>query len=285
MSSLLPTKKTFRLNHVAPSTWRKIFLIYNNEVFRPKKKIIYDRHSTIPFLFVGSTIKIYSGSKFHTRVINRWMVGYKFGEFSWTRKLALYKAKQLKKKKKIMKFEYVLQIYWSKGFLISGKLQTFQTNFNELFYLPGGFSWSMKKLLISRFELYTLLRHPKQPISKFGPYFAMTLNVMFSQLTSVNNTVADLTKHNLLRLYLIKTTRGRSHALGKPSRGQRTWSNAWTAYNYNCETRAFISAYQKIKRENTREEKINYKITQKKSFIVQKKEAVSTVKVRVNHWF
>ena len=28
------------------------------------------------------------------------MVGYKYGEFSWTRKLALYKAKQLKKKKK-----------------------------------------------------------------------------------------------------------------------------------------------------------------------------------------
>ena len=28
------------------------------------------------------------------------MVGHKYGEFSWTRKLALYKAKQLKKKKK-----------------------------------------------------------------------------------------------------------------------------------------------------------------------------------------
>ena len=28
------------------------------------------------------------------------MIGFKFGEFTWNRKLALYKAKQLKKKKK-----------------------------------------------------------------------------------------------------------------------------------------------------------------------------------------
>ena len=100
MASFHPTRKSHKLNYVAPSTWRKIFLIRNNEVFRPKNKIIYDRSSTVPAMFEGSKVKIYSGMKFHTRIVNRWMVGYKFGEFSWTRKLALYKAKQLKKKKK-----------------------------------------------------------------------------------------------------------------------------------------------------------------------------------------
>lgn len=93
-------KKTFKVNHVAPSTWRKLFLIYDNEVFEPKDKVIFDRHSIVPSLFVGYKVKIYAGLRFHTRIVNRWMVGYKFGEFSWTRKLALYKAKQLKKKKK-----------------------------------------------------------------------------------------------------------------------------------------------------------------------------------------
>ena len=39
-----------------------------------------------------------------------------------------------------MKFEHVLHIYWSKGFLISGKLQNFQTDFDSMFNLPGGFS-------------------------------------------------------------------------------------------------------------------------------------------------
>lgn len=62
--------------------------------------MIYERSSTLPLTFVGSRIRIYSGNKFHTRYVNRWMIGHKYGEFSWTRKLALYKAKQLKKKKK-----------------------------------------------------------------------------------------------------------------------------------------------------------------------------------------
>lgn len=100
MANFLIKNKTFKINHVSPSTWRKIFLIHDNEVFKPKKKIIFDRHSTIPSMFIGSRVRIYAGYRFHSRIINRWMVGYKFGEFSWTRKLALYKAKQLKKKKK-----------------------------------------------------------------------------------------------------------------------------------------------------------------------------------------
>lgn len=100
LASLKFPKKTFKINHASTSTWRKIFLVYGNDVFEPKDKVVYDRHSTIPNLFVGSKIKIFAGARFHTRIINRWMVGYKFGEFSWTRKLALYKAKQLKKKKK-----------------------------------------------------------------------------------------------------------------------------------------------------------------------------------------
>ena len=92
---------TFKPNHLASSTWRKIFLLTDNQVFKSKAKIVYDRHSVIPNLFVGSKIQIHAGYRFHTRYINRWMIGFKFGEFSWTRKLALYKAKQLRKKKKL----------------------------------------------------------------------------------------------------------------------------------------------------------------------------------------
>ena len=71
MSVFGESKKTFKLTYAAPCTWRKIFLVYDNEVFRPKEKIIYDRHSTIPMFFVGSKVKIYSGSKFHSRIVNR----------------------------------------------------------------------------------------------------------------------------------------------------------------------------------------------------------------------
>ncbi len=184
-----------------------------------------------------------------------------------------------------MKFEHVLQIYWAKGFLINGKLQSFSVDFNSMFSLTGGFSWPTKNLLIRRFELHKLLRDTSTPIAQLSPTFTSSINSMFSQLTSVNNSSFELTRYNLLRLYLIKTTRGRSHALGKPSRGQRTWSNAWTAYNVNKTTRAFIGAYQKLQKSNAKEEKINYKLIKKKSLRRKKKEAVTKVRIRVNNWF
>lgn len=93
-------KKTYKLNHFAQSTWRKIFLIKENELHMARSKVIFDRSSTVPSLFRGELVKIYNGRKFKTRLVNRWMVGFKFGEFTWNRKLALYKAKQLRKKKK-----------------------------------------------------------------------------------------------------------------------------------------------------------------------------------------
>lgn len=184
-----------------------------------------------------------------------------------------------------MKFEHILQIYWSKGFLVNGKLQSFQTSFKHIFKLPGGFSKATHNLLISRFELYEAKQKLDTPVISLTPILPMGLNILFSDITSVNNSIYDLTRYNLLRLYLIKTTRGRSHALGKPSRGQRTWSNAWTAYNCNNTTRSFISTYQKLKKETEREEKINYKLIQKKSIRKQKKETVSKSKLRENHWF
>ena len=48
------------------------------------------------------------------------------------------------------------------------------------------------------------------------------LNIIFSQVNTVNNTLFDIQKLNIIRLYLIKSYRGRAHALGKPVRGQRT---------------------------------------------------------------
>ena len=100
MATFTNTKKTFSLNKALPSTWRQIFLVYSNPLFLRRTKYIYDRGSIVPQIFIGHRVRIRSGNKFHSRVLNRWMVGYNYGEFSWTRKLALYKAKQLKKKKK-----------------------------------------------------------------------------------------------------------------------------------------------------------------------------------------
>lgn len=73
---------------------------HNNPIYRNQVKVIYDRNSTIPPTFVGARARIHTGKSFTTRNIKTWMVGFKFGEFTWNRKLALYKAKQLRKKAK-----------------------------------------------------------------------------------------------------------------------------------------------------------------------------------------
>lgn len=184
-----------------------------------------------------------------------------------------------------MKFEHVLQIYWSKGILLNGKLQNFNTPLGSLFTLTGGFNRRTLKMLMLRFEFYRISLALKSQIQVLSPTLAHSLNLILSQITSINNNVYELVKFNLLRLYLIKTTRGRSHALGKPSRGQRTWSNAWNAYHVNKVTRAFIGAYQRVQNKNKKEEKINYKLIKKKSLRKKKKETVTTLKVRVNSWF
>lgn len=92
--------KTFKLTFMASSTWRKIFLIKYNDLHQKKKKVVFDRSSAVPTTFVRYRVWVYAGSKLKPSSITRWMVGFKFGEFTWNRRLALYKAKQLRKKKK-----------------------------------------------------------------------------------------------------------------------------------------------------------------------------------------
>ena len=125
-----------------------------------------------------------------------------------------------------MKYEHILQIYWTKGFFFGGKLFYFDQTLNDLmFHLPG-LGKQFLQLLVNRFELTFFLKIKstllidyqntmKKPILK-------SLNVIFSQVNTVNNQLEDLKRLNIIRLYLIKSHRGRSHALGKPVRGQRT---------------------------------------------------------------
>jgi len=63
------------------------------------EKRFYNRSSIIPNIYINSNILIHTGKIWNNRFINRWMIGFKFGEFTWNRKIALYKSKQLKKKK------------------------------------------------------------------------------------------------------------------------------------------------------------------------------------------
>lgn len=81
-----------------------------------------------------------------------------------------------------------------------------------------------------RFELrYFLQNTPQELLTSYQIQnhtpLEKPINVLFSQINSVNHQRSEIHRLNIIRLYLIKSYRGRCHALGKPVRGQRTWSN------------------------------------------------------------
>lgn len=92
-------RSRWKLNYFSNSIWRKITRIYKVNKFR-KKKICYDRSSVIPRIFCNLSMRIHKGKRFRPLVINRYMVGYKIGEFSFTRKPFHYPVRKKKGKKK-----------------------------------------------------------------------------------------------------------------------------------------------------------------------------------------
>jgi len=134
-------------------------------------------------------------------------------------------------------------------------------------FLPG-FGRRLRARIVERFELTFFRKNPKQhlidyQVTKFKVITA-PLNIILSQISTVNNQRGDLHKLNVIRLYLIKAYKGRCHALGKPVRGQRTWSNSWNSYNTNKVLRSYITEINNQLKSKLKVEKINYKVIKKK---------------------
>jgi ribosomal protein S13 len=100
-----------------------------------------------------------------------------------------------------------------------------QTLPSLLLHMPG-FAKKTHKLLVQRFELTLLVQTPLELIPKYenntSKVIIKPLNVILSQINTVNNQRKDLLRLIIMRMYLIRTYRGKCHAIGKPVRGQRT---------------------------------------------------------------
>jgi len=72
------------------SVWKGFYVVRNilKKNTKSQKNFfkIWSRNSVIPSFFLGKTVLVYNGKQFHKVYINREKVGYKFGEFSLTRK-------------------------------------------------------------------------------------------------------------------------------------------------------------------------------------------------------
>jgi len=82
-------------------------------------------------------------------------------------------------------------------------------------------------LFKKRFELSYFLKYKKKEFlnvyqHKSFKSLVRPINIIYSQINSVNYRIIHTHRLNIIRLYLIKSYRGRCHALGKPTNGQRT---------------------------------------------------------------
>lgn len=186
-----------------------------------------------------------------------------------------------------MKFEQLLRIYWSRGFLYGGRTQTFDVSIEYFFLTKPGLATKSWKIFIRRFEIQHLLLHENKSKSllKLRLNKRKIFNMYLSKTISINNAISELQRYNLIRLYLIKTFRGRCHALGKPSRGQRTWSNAQNAYLCNKTTRTFIQDVKKFNFIEKKKESLNRKFLKKKVRVKAPKIKMIFTKKKRNFWF
>jgi ribosomal protein S13 len=176
-------------------------------------------------------------------------------------------------------------MYWSKGFFFNGQVIPFQNTVRSFCKKIEGLHLPLFFAMLRRFELNFLYYDRNLDIPNFNTHLYRSFNIYFSQLSSVNNQVKEITRFSLVRLYLLKTTRGKAQALGKPSRGQRTWSNAWTAFHYNKTIRNFVYQVQRGLRKDKKEEQINFKVLKKKTRKPKTKKVIIKVKKKLNVWF
>jgi ribosomal protein S19 len=69
------------------------YIVKVKKPLKGKNRLIFDKSASIPKIFFGCKFSIYKGCFFRSILINSYILGYKFGEFSFTRKPFKYTIK------------------------------------------------------------------------------------------------------------------------------------------------------------------------------------------------
>ena len=95
-------RSRWKLCFFETSVWRRISRIYRGRFIR-FYKIVFSRKSTIPFCYMYKGVIIHKGSTIRRLIIDPLKIGYKLGEFAFTRKPFHYPTKKTKKKNNLLK--------------------------------------------------------------------------------------------------------------------------------------------------------------------------------------
>lgn len=184
-----------------------------------------------------------------------------------------------------MKFEQFLHIYWSRSFLYGGKTITFNKTISTLFNSLNGLAHKTRFLFIKRFEFKLMLENRTASLNSLHIEEKKAINLFLSKLLNINSNIFKWTYYNLIRLYMNRSKKGKAQALGKPSRGQRTWSNAQTSYILNTTIRRFVNNIKKTYNLKPTIEKKNFKVVQKKKKRSKKGLIIKPPKKSTVIWF
>lgn len=88
---------------MARSLWKGPFIDFslwkNIKKAKNKHNKLFSRRSLILPAFIGKKFSIHTGNKWINLTINQDKIGHYFGEFAFTKKIAIYKRKSKLKKK------------------------------------------------------------------------------------------------------------------------------------------------------------------------------------------
>lgn len=101
-------------------------------------------------------------------------------------------------------------------------------------YSNYGFSKNLFKIINSRVESREQSKIKNKKTSKVMSVYILLLSVVPN-----NKEIKKKMIFNIFLLDLINSYRGLRHSFGLPVRGQRTWTNAWSAFRSNLVLRQF----------------------------------------------
>lgn len=88
---------SWKLNFISKNTFKKILILKIDNELKGRHRIIFKKSDRIVKNFLNKRVLVYKGCFYRSLIVNRFILSYRFGEFSYTRKPFRYMLKSKKK--------------------------------------------------------------------------------------------------------------------------------------------------------------------------------------------
>jgi len=86
----------WKLNKISKSNFKKLLILKSLKNLKGKNKIIFKKSDFILKNFLNINLLVYKGCFYRKLYVNKFILNYRFGEFSYTRKPFRYMLKSKK---------------------------------------------------------------------------------------------------------------------------------------------------------------------------------------------